>query len=361
MNLLITARDPATAVSFYKLLPDLLQNKQMNCRLFCQPPACQILEDFNNQVKISEVSDTEMIVAEFNSFQPDAVLTGISGPDTGVDETVLLLAKEHGITSYALQSFWGDINQKSQAVPDIAFVLDDEAQKITQQHYPQIRCIPIGSIKHIDYHHYDALQKRKQIRKALQLEGELVLGFYGQPILNVPSYFKTIEAMVRQLKCWDRDFKLIYRPHPKESESLQQKTMQLFQAAFVEKVSLDSSYSIKDSLVACDLVISAFSTCGFDNLYLNEMADYAFNTSVYLWFEPELIKWWQDYSHLELMPLITEDLLLAVDKEDKLLDVLEQGLLKETQQRLRENAKQHLPDPSEGINHIIKELNRING
>ena len=363
MNLLITARDPATAISFDKLLPELLQQTQFTCRLLCQQPAFGILSHFQSELEMLLVTefDDKFVTQQFASFKPDSVLTGISGPDVGIDEVILQRAKTNRIQSFALQNFWGDINQASQAIPDVAFVLDAEAKKITEQRYPSIRCIPIGSIKHIDYHQYNSLEKKLHIREQLNLADKIVIGFYGQPILNVPGYFKTLEAMVRQLKTWDKDFKLIYRPHPKESVELQQKTMQLFQQSFADKIRLDSAHSIQDSLVTCDLVVSAFSTCGFDNLYLNEMAEQAFNTSVYLWFEPELIKWWQDYSHLQKMPLISEDLLLAVDKEERLIAVLEQGLLKEVQQRLRQNAKRHLPDPSEAINIIIKELNNHHG
>jgi len=363
MNLLITARDPATAVSLEKLLAKLLQQTGFHCRLLCQQPAYDILSCYRTKLEMVEVYDLneDFLSQQFIGFQPDAVLTGISGPDTGVDEATLQLAKASQIPSFALQNFWGDINQSSQAIPNTAFVLDDEAVKITEKLYPAIHCIPIGSIKHIDYHQYNSLVKRKEIRAKLGFQNQIIIGFYGQPILEVAGYFKTLEVFARQLKTWHKPFQLIYRPHPKESAELKQKTMQLFQNAFKEQVCFDKAVLIQDSLVACDLVVSAFSTCGFDNLYLNEMAEKAFNSSVYLWFEPELIQWWQDYSHLKQMPLISEDLLLAVDKEDSLLEILEQGLLKEVQQRLRKNAQQHLPDPSSAIEIIIRELKKVDG
>jgi len=361
LKLLITVRDPATAISFKKLLPALIAHSEFNCRVLCQAPATEILAEFKQQLDWFAV-DEATLKQHFIDFKPDIILTGISGPDTGIDEAALLQAKKLGIHSFALQSFWGDINQASQAVPDTAFVLDDEAKKITSSRYPQIRSIAIGSIKHIDYHQFDALKQRQIVRPPLvilasgDISEDLVLGFYGQPILNVPGYFKTIEGLVRQLKKWQRPFQLIYRPHPKESAESQTKTILLFKQAFGNKATLDSQQDIKNSLVACDLVLSAFSTCGFDNLYLNEMAKKPFNTSVYLWFEPELIKWWQDYSQLKEMPLISEDLLLAVNTENSLLPILEQGLLESVKQRLWQNAKQKLPEPSHAIEIMIKTM-----
>lgn len=379
MKLLITARDPATAVSFERLIPTLMSDDRFTIRVLCQPPACQIfaplVEAYASAAKpltlvempadeFTQVIEDDFLRNQFTGFAPDAVLTGISGPDTGVDEAVLHYAREHGIDSYALQSFWGDMNQASGAIPDTAFVLDDEAMRITQRRYPQVESIAIGSIKHIDYQYYDPISARASHRPNLvDFSNEkntgnepVVLGFYGQPILEIPGYFATIEALTRQLSKWQRPFKLMYRPHPKESDELRHKTLSLFQEAFGEDVFLDNFNDIKDSLVVCDLVLSAFSTCGFDNLYLNEMAPEAFNSSVYLWFEPELIAWWQEYSHLQEMPLISEDLLLSVDKEEQMLEVFEQGLTQPVQQRLWRQAKAHLPSASESINILVSKI-----
>ncbi|QCU90470.1 hypothetical protein [Thiomicrorhabdus sediminis] len=371
IKLLISARDPATALSFQLLIPSLLQNPAFSVKLLMQEPAYSIihealaqsgashvsLESFtprnNLQEKIKAVST---VVADFS---PDAVLTGISGPDIGVDEALLKVAEQLNIPSYALQNFWGDINQATGALPHTAFVLDDEAAHLTAKRYPSIRSIPIGSIKHQNFKEFDSLALRAEQRKAWlnsSEDGAVLVGFYGQPILEVKGYFATIESMVEQLKAWQKPFKLIYRPHPKESDELQSKTWQLFSAAFADRVQRDDSDHLVKSLAACDLVVSAFSTCGFDNLYLNEMAPHGFNSSIYLWFNADLIKWWQDYSGLTEMPLKTEDLLLMVDKEEKLLEVFEQGLDQDIQQRLRQNAKLHLPDPSVSVHKVIQTI-----
>lgn len=375
MKLLITARDPATAVSFERLIPTLMSDDRFTIRVLCQPPGCQIFAPLVEQYasdliliempadEFTQVIEDDFLTAQFEDFQPDAVLTGISGPDTGVDEAVLHYASEHGIDSYALQSFWGDMNQASGATPNTAFVLDDEAVSITKRRYPEVESIAIGSIKHIDYQYYDPIAARTALRPSLvdfadkqDFAEPVVLGFYGQPILEIPGYFETIEALTRQLSKWERSFKLMYRPHPKETDELRQKTLSLFENAFGDRVFLDGFADIKDSLVVCDLVLSAFSTCGFDNLYLNEMSAEAFNSSVYLWFESDLIAWWQDYSHLQEMPLISEDLLLSVDKEEKMLEVFEQGLTKAVQQRLWQQAKVHLPSAAESINILVNKI-----
>ena len=360
IKLFVTARDPATAVSFQILLPKLAQNSNFELCVLAQEPAATILAEVDYSISTFGALDSfeqiqHKVKKIINEFQPDAVLTGISGPDAGVDEAALKVAKIQGIQSYALQSFWGDINQLSSAVPNHAFVLDDEAQRLTNLRYKEVRCIPIGSIKHADFDRYDVLALREKSRQNVD-DDEVIIGFYGQPILEIKGYFETLEAMVRQLKTWSRRFKLIYRPHPKESQVLFEKTRQLFENAFADAVEIDEQADIVDSLVKADLVVSVFSTCGFDNLYLNEISSKAFNASVYLWFDSCMIQWWKDYSGLESMPLISEGLLLSVDKESEMLDIFEQGLKPEVQHQLWLQAKAHLPDASLAVQTVIETL-----
>ncbi len=360
IKLFVTARDPATAVSFQILLPKLAQNSNFELCVLAQEPAATILAEVDYAISTFSALDSfeqiqHKVKKIINEFQPDAVLTGISGPDAGIDEAALKIAEFQGIQSYALQSFWGDINQLSGAVPNHAFVLDDEAQRLTNLRYKEVRCIPIGSIKHADFDRYDVLALREKSRQNVD-DDEVIIGFYGQPILEIKGYFETLEAMVRQLKTWPRRFKLIYRPHPKESQILFDKTRQLFENAFADAVEIDEQADIVNSLVKADLVVSVFSTCGFDNLYLNEISSTAFNASVYLWFDSCMIQWWKDYSGLENMPLISEGLLLSVDKESEMLDIFEQGLKLEVQHQLWLQAKAHLPDASLAVQTVIETL-----
>lgn len=365
IKLLITARDPATAVSFEKLIQDLLASNDFTLRVLCQEPAFEILTpvvpenclQFIPKDEFKQVLEDDFLRHQFDTFQPDAVLTGISGPDTGIDEAVLHYAFTHGIQSYALQSFWGDMNQASGARPHTAFVLDDEAIELTNKRYPDIHCIPIGSIKHAKFDGFDALACRGSFRPRFVSETQILLGFYGQPLEDQEGYLRTLEKMAEELKKWHRDFKVMYRPHPKEPDHLKCFTFSLLEKAVgKERVFFDPGLELKHSLSVCDLVVSAFSTCGFDALYLNEMAPKAFNASVYLWFDPELIHWWQTYNQIQRNPLLTRELVLHVDKEIELLDVFEFGLDKAVQSEIRDRAHRYLPQPQTGISRIIEAL-----
>ena len=360
IKLLITARDPATAVSFQILIPYLANHSDFELLVLAQAPADQILADvttlevFQSQASLADKMQKVALVMQ--AFKPDAVLTGISGPDIGVDEATLKLAEDYSIPSYALQSFWGDINQATSALPKTAFVLDDEASRLTKKRYPGVRCIPIGSIKHAEFEHFDAIRQREILRPRVVSADEVLIGFYGQPLEHQLGYFDTLQQMVEQLRGWQRPFKLMYRPHPKEPESLQAKTDQLFTDVLADKVLRDPGFEITESLCICDLVVSVFSTCGFDNLYLNEMANQAFNASVYLWFDPKMIAWWQEYSGLREMPLIDEGLLLSVDNPNELIDIFEKGLDPLVQTLLKQRAAKHLPPAGQAIDRVIETL-----
>lgn len=360
IKLLITARDPATALSFQILIPQLAADSDFDIQVLAQSPASELLSAHYSIRVFDAESSIDTQINKFSEFcdvfQPDAVLTGISGPDTGVDEAALIWAERHGVTSYALQSYWGDINQSVKALPNAAFVLDQQAVELTHKRYPTIRCVPIGSIKHAEFEGFDALASRHALRPGLVGDGQVLLGFYGQPLEDNPGYIKTLERLAEQLQVWSKPFKVMYRPHPKEPEALRRKTFDLLQQAVGERVFYDPDLELKQSLSVCDLVVSAFSTCGFDALYLNEMAARAFSSSVYLWFEPELIEWWQRYNQTKNNPLLDTGLVLCADKHTEILTVFERGLDGAIQNAIRDKAHQYLPRPEIGVKTIVETL-----
>lgn len=360
IKLLITARDPATALSFNILLPQIVADSAFDILVLAQFPASELLESHSSiQIFETEPSIGAQLgkLSEFcDIFQPDAVLTGISGPDTGVDEAALTWAERHGVPTYSLQSYWGDINQAGNILPSTAFVLDQKAIELTHKRYPAIRCIPVGSIKHEKLEGFDVFANRYLLRPGLLIDEQILLGFYGQPLETNPGYIKTLERFTEQLHLWSRDFKVMYRPHPKESEALRCKTSNLLQQAVGESFFYDPGLELKQSLSVCDLVVSAFSTCGFDALYLNKMASRAFSSSVYLWFEPELLAWWQTYNQTKNNPLLDTGLVLFADKHTKLLEVLENGLDPTLQNELRRKAVQYFSGTEAGCKKIIETI-----
>lgn len=360
IRLLVTCRDPASASVVSVLIPQLVEIPDFDVFVLAQAPASQMLAPHIPMTEFSKetaLDDQQKAMAAFcDDFKPDAILTGISGPDTGVDEAALIWAELHGVPSYALQNYWGDINQAIIALPKVAFVLDQQASKLTHKRYPGIRCIPTGSIKHAEFEGYDSLADRHALRPGLVMSDQTLVGFYGQPLEDQVGYIHTLEAMADELKVWDKNFRVMYRPHPKESVYLIDLTFDLLQQAIGDRVFFDPGFALKQSLSVCDLVVSAFSTCGFDGLYLNAMAPKVFNASVYLWFDPDLVNWWEEYNQTQENPLLEAGLVLGAHQKAEILDVFERGLDETVQSDIRHHAQRCLPKPEKGVKTILETL-----
>ncbi|MFT5294050.1 MAG: hypothetical protein ACI9YH_000056 [Colwellia sp.] len=343
-HIVITARDPATALSFSHILEQYKKLKAKNITLITQEPASSIIkQNFN----FEESSITHIIVIQQNAVQIlsklheekkiDVMLIGISGPDSGIDELALTFAKKHNIRNYALQSFWGDFNQDCKVIPENIFTLDIQATKINKQRFPNTKNVEIGSLKHSNYHQL-APEKIRAITRAKfkVLQKEVIVGFYGQPLQEISGYFETIRSLVDQLSHWSKPFKLLYRAHPKESENLTLKTQLLFKQVFGDNVIQDIDPDINNGLAACDLVTSAFSTCCIDAVFLNLTAEKAINSSIYLWFNDDLIAWWQKYSQMKIMPLTNKgQSIFSVNNADSLIKTFDLALKNKQQARLK--------------------------
>ncbi|NRA54650.1 MAG: hypothetical protein HRU23_10950 [Gammaproteobacteria bacterium] len=358
ISLIITARDPATVLSFNKLLPALACNHQFEVIVLTQEPASSLVVKVNG-IRYFSLTTEQLAIAQLQAINErkkiDAVLTGISGPDRGIDEIALEFAYSQKIPNYALQSFWGDFNPSVAIIPDTLFTLDQQASDSNQARFPDSRNIAIGSIKHIDYSSINSAEIRQHFRDKLVLAQSTVIGFYGQPLAEVEGYLATLTQLVDELQRWDRQFTFVYRPHPKESANLKTQSWQLFQQAFGVNAHLDTTGDVIDSLCGCDIVVSAFSTCCIDAVYLNINSKQAINSSVYLLFEPELVAWWQRYAKIEEMPLTGEHaLILKATMPSRILPVLEQALADKSS--LRSNAIAYLPSPKQAVNLIIETI-----
>lgn len=357
IKILLTARDPATALAFKVLLPELVSDPLFDVRVCAQAPADQILQVKNFVVtwpaRESLSDQVAKLEAICNSFKPDVVLTGISGPDSGVDEAALIWAQNEGLPSYALQSYWGDINQAVDTLPGTVFVLDEAAVRLTKKRYPDLRCVPVGSLKHANTKPVDVFTIRDQLRPSLVKSNEVLIGFYGQPLEEQLGYLVTLETMARKLSYWSRPFKLMYRAHPKESRAFQARSLALLQSFLGNRVFEDPQNDLDSSLGICDLVVSVYSTCGYDNLYLNQPLKYLYNASVFLWFESELQQWFYRYSGLRSLPLVEEGVVLCVEHEDELLPVFDLGLSQEVKKCLKRKIDQYLPPPGDSIEKLI--------
>ena len=360
-EVLISARDPATAHAVCALLRYAQTGDRLQFSILAQSPALEILQQAELAVRLypfPSQSDTEQLLtaarAALEQHRPEMILSGVSGPDCGVDEALLTAGREQGLPCYALQSFWGDVNDTLGAVAETFFVLDQQAARLTRQRYP-VRTVPIGSLKHANYAAFDISGMRQQQRAKLKLQPEQqLIGVFGQPLGQLPGYLETLQHLALKLSSRPRSDTVLYRPHPKETETQRDKSLTILQQSGL-KVQLDSDPQVERSLCACDVVVSAFSSCGLDALYLNALSPQPLNSVLYLLFNPELRRWYHSYTRLNELPPVTAGMTLLCTEPNELASTLQHALQPQTRQQCWEKSRLLSP-PQQAAQTIIETL-----
>jgi hypothetical protein len=360
----MTARDPASAYALLNLLQKEKLKNKFSLIVVAQSPAHEILKNFKDKMereqhKFLVFEEPEMALDQcreiLDKYPVDLVLTGISGPDFGVDEAVLSIAQERNIPRYALQSYWGDLNESLQGRPGTIFVIDEEAADQTNKRC-QCRTVITGSLKHQEYCQLDILKLRRNYRLNVGLDkNELLIGFYGQPLDFMHGYCETITDAAKELSEFNEKYKLLYRPHPKETAQLREWTIKVFEKSGVEII-LDTNEEVEIGLCACDVVLSAFSTCGYDAQQLNRVSTIPLNVTVYLFFNRELKNWFREYTKFENIPLVNSGLAFQVNSVDGINNVINKALRSEIKHEIWENIHNTLPNPKYASEKIINTI-----
>ncbi len=360
-EVLLSARDPATAHAVCVLLQHAQTDARLRFSVLAQSPALEILQRAELAVRLIPFpsrADTDQLVTAartvLEQLGPEMILSGVSGPDCGVDEALLAAGCERGIPCYALQSFWGDVNDTLGSVAETFFVLDQQAARLTRQRHP-VRTVPVGSLKHANYAAFDIAGIRQRQRAKLELKPEQpLIGFFGQPLGQLPGYLETLQHLAPSLAAIPCSARVLYRPHPKETITERDRSLTILRQSGL-KVLLDSEARVEHTLCACDLVTSAFSSCGLDALYLNALSPHPLNSVLYLLFNPELRSWYQHYTRLEELPPVTAGMALSCTKPDELASTLQHALQPETRQQCWEQSRQLSP-PQQAAQKIIETL-----
>jgi hypothetical protein len=326
-KLLVSAKDPASAYSVIPLIQQLILDARFDFHIVAEPPASRIFKDHLDlrSFKYSEISPCKNVeslnlIASnlISEIKPDLVLTGISGPDYGIDEAIITkFSLNRKNSSYSLQSYWGDININSDTFANTFFVLDDFAARVTKNKI-QTRCIVTGSPRYDNYHNIDHLQLKNDYRLSLLDQRKAkIIGFYGQPLDNVPGYKETLLDFSVALKALPQDCLLIYRPHPKECQRQREWTFNTLASSGLA-IEFDDELDVEYGLCGCDLVISAFSSCGYDAQQLNLRSRQPLGVSVYLMFNSQLVNWYESYSGFSDIPMCSNYMAVQITDKAKL-------------------------------------------
>lgn len=324
VKLLFSARDPAAAQAIGNLVKRACTDSRFNVQVISSSPASELLSGLPCKcLALPHVVSTtpglllSTVTQIVDQYHPDAIIAGASGPDAGVDE--VLVKQARGIRSYVVQDFWGDVNLTLGAPPDCYLVVDRLAAELTQKRVPSEVCV-VGSVKHASYGTLNVPLLRVLRRAALGCgENEPVVGYFGMPLGSLPGYWRTLEALGKALQGWP--VTLLYRPHPKEDDSVRGRTCSMLNS--VDRFTEDQSTCVEETLAACDLILSCYSSCGIDSELLGRNLKPDNRLSIFLLYDTEIRDYYQNSSLLEDLPTSLQKRSLTIKDSALLRETME--------------------------------------
>lgn len=264
----------------------------------------------------------------------DAVLTGLSGPDIGLDEA--LIARAGTRPSYALQDYWGDVNRGFGRTAGTFFVGDEYAARLTRRRAP-CRIVVTGSPRHAGVAAEDLAGKSGGVL------------FCGQPLWHLPGYAGTLTVLAGVVR--ELGLPLGYRPHPAEDIAQRRRAQGILSQPGIDAVS-GAAIGLSEALSAATVVASCYSSCGLDLAYLNRVSPRPLGGVVCLMFEPDIRHYYREYSGLARLPLAELGLALEVDSADSLAGALARAAGKDWRRHCRAIVGEALPAPEDAAERI---------
>ncbi len=371
IKLIITARDPASANDIAQILPYFINHDRFVVRVIAQEPAYSILlngkTDSNNFVIdfIGSIDDTSheciknTLKEVFLIFQPDYLLTGISGPDYGIDEIALSICSIYsGMKSFSIQSYWGDLNQSCGVLADTVFVLDEFASKITKQRHVGCKTVITGSLKLDYYNNINIIKERSAFRLKYTSENDAsIISLFGQPLFEYEWYQTTLELFFEVASKIIPHVRIIYKPHPKETnESVNWVSNKLRESTI--KYSIARDIDTLSVLAGTDVAVSLFSTIGYDLQNLLVRSEIAFSVSMYLFFNEDCKRWYQKYCMFEKIPMAEYGMSIVVEHSEELQRELQSALSNVRKKQCHTAILSHFPCNGVGMGapSIVSEM-----
>ena len=355
MKLLITSRDVAAALHLVQVARAGLRDPGFEIHVAVQDPAAEHFHaagiPFRRislpPAKAADTAEASALRtaarALLDEIRPDAILVGLSTPfDAGLDEAVLA---EATVPTALFQDFWGEQNLILGRGADMILALDGEAAARNLARYNMASTI-VGSAKHSAFARLDIGAARTRVRGSIgAAAGDCIVGFFGQALHSLPGYRRTVRQLVSSVGALSRPVTLALRPHPRENAEQRMETENLFKHAGLP-VTLLSAGPVEDALVACDAVVSLFSTCTFDMAYLNRFSREPIAVPMSLLFDAEIAAYCRQHGNYLEFQHHTLGLVKPVYEAAALGAALESAIMPATCLDVWRRAHMHLPDPA---------------
>jgi hypothetical protein len=281
---------------------------------------------------------------------PDAIVVGLSHhAEAGVDEA--LLATGGLCRRFAMQDFWGDVNALLEAPADAYLVIDEQAAEMTLARHGATPVV-VGSPKHSVLRARHLYRARESVRTALGVpSSESLVGFFGQPLQAFSGYIPMLTAVARQVALQAECF--FYRAHPRETEGQAKSSVTAFEEGGLS-IFDTRRYSIEELLAAADVVLTPYSSCGYDALHIHRLLPQHPVAVVYLLYEPDIRAYSRLIHGFDRMPPAEAGMASQVDKKETLASAIRAALSSEQRHERGRLVQERLLDPAGSVERALR-------
>jgi hypothetical protein len=328
-RILLSARDPGAAHQISIIGKTLAEDKRYNILAIASDATLEIFKNNGLSAKCVDILSTtkrsgtevDILMQEatsiINDFSPDAILVGLSGPDSGIDEALVTCAGS--CPTYAIQDYWGDVNYGFGSLPDTYLVIDEEAKRLTLKKV-NARVLVVGRPYKFDfddneYYGTPAIDSENN-------DENNVLMFAGQPLWHIDGYSRTLIKFATAISESQTFNSFIYRPHPKEADYEYNKILELCRNLNVG-VSIDKNGLLDRAILASSAIVSCYSSCGYDVCYANINSNKPLAGVVYLMFDDQIISYYEKHTHLTELPHSQSGVFVTVENSLEIAKTIE--------------------------------------
>jgi len=346
-RLLVSARDIGAAKALFPLIAAAMDRQDIDVAVVAQEPAYSFFRERGLdpvEVEAPPVASTDSPAAAallarasdlHLTLRPDIVLTGLSGPDLGIDEALLATAETRHTCSF--QDYEGWV-VSGFGKPAGTYIVT-HADAATMTHSQGIsHTIEAGWVGYEDWVDMDIPAMRRSFRSTVEA-GKPVVAVFGQT-LDCPGYRKSMHLLGASLRQFGEPITVLYRKHPRQVDREAAADMEALGLADRPEAALSPvSGDLIAMLAGSDCAISCLSTVGQDAMALNALSAEPVSVPIYLLSEPDVRKIHTDDSGTEAPWPVRQCGALAVWKEDDYAGLVEQALSPETRQTVWRQAR----------------------
>lgn len=361
IKVLFSARDPGTAINIIPIARDAIQRERYKISIYASEPAFSIINDsglpveyFNaGTVLTAGDQNSENLLKEamfiLQREKPDVLFAGVSSPDAGIDEALLLQADD--IRKYVIQDFWGRVNTVLGKPEAVYLVLDEDAERLSKTLY-QVETRITGMPKYNLFQDYDIQNTRHALRSRLlsNTEDRLVV-FFGQSLWHFEGYAKTIKLFAQVISQIKESVSVFYHKHPKETESQLEKALSIFSH---ERVSCKAAenFDTNEWIIASDIACTVFSNSGYDKIMFNRLSSGPLGSVIFLLFDAEISDWYAKTFGMDELPPSRKDLAYCIKDSEQLKESIEEALSPEIQLKKWQLIQQYVKHPGSALDKI---------